>query len=225
MNLQDHRKKLLEEAKRDVKESVNADDFIIQVVNTLEGLDVQINNLVTRLREWYGLGNPEALRRFDGEELAMKILSEVDFFEEKDLNPLKVFATSVHSLIQSRDVMRSYLKSTMKSHCKNMTYVLGEKLAGKLIRQAGSLKKLAMMPAGTIQILGAEDALFRHLKTGAKPPKHGYILAHPIVGKAKDKGKAARKLSAKISHCARLDYFNGEFKAKEYLKELEELNV
>lgn len=194
-------------------------------MNSLEGLDVQVNNLVTRLREWYGLGRPEALRKFSGEELAIEVMSEAEFFEEKDMNVLKVFATSVHSLIQSRDVMRSYLKETMKTHCKNLSVLLGEKLAGKLIRQSGGLKKLAMMPAGTIQILGAEDALFRHLKTGARPPKHGYILGHPIVGGAKDKGKAARKLSAKISHCARLDYFNGDFKADTYLKQLEELDI
>jgi len=87
-----------------------------------------------------------------------------------------------------------------------------------------SLKHLAMLPASTIQLLGAEKALFRHIKTGSRSPKHGIIINHSIVQKAKrnEKGKAARMLADKLSICAKLDYFKGEFKAKEYKKELEE---
>ena len=70
--------------------------------------------------------------------------------------------------------------------------------------------------------------MFRHLKTGSRSPKHGIIINHPLVQKAgrKDKGKAARMLADKLSLCARLDFFKGEFKAKEYRKILEEkLNI
>ena len=82
---------------------------------------------------------------------------------------------------------------------------------------------MALLPASTEQLLGAEKALFRHLKTGSRSPKFGVIFSHPIIQKAsrKQKGKAARILADKLSLCARLDYFKGEFKAKEYRKEIE----
>ena len=84
-----------------------------------------------------------------------------------------------------------------------------------------------MLPASTIQLLGAEKALFRHIKTNAKSPKHGIIINHQFVQKAqrKNKGKAARILADKLSLCARLDYFKGEFKGEEYKKELERKEI
>ena len=69
----------------------------------------------------------------------------------------------------------------------------------------------------------SSQALFRHIKTGSRSPKYGIIINHPLVQKAKrdEKGKAARMLADKLSLCCRLDFFKGEFKAKEYRKELE----
>ena len=80
------------------------------------------------------------------------------------------------------------------------------------------------MPASTIQLLGAEKALFRHIKTGSRSPKYGVIINHPFIQNApRDcKGKASRILADKITLCARLDYFHGEFKAPEYKQYLEE---
>ena len=79
------------------------------------------------------------------------------------------------------------------------------------------------MPASTIQILGAEKALFRHMKTGAKPPRHGVIVAHPLISRAPDKmhGKIARTLADKISIAAKVDYFRGQFIGDKLRKELE----
>ena len=72
---------------------------------------------------------------------------------------------------------------------------------------------MVFMPASTIQLLGAEEALFRHIKTGARPPKYGILLQHPIVAKVKksDKGKAAKALSDKICIAVKIDFFKGEF--------------
>ncbi|HII72111.1 TPA: C/D box methylation guide ribonucleoprotein complex aNOP56 subunit, partial [Candidatus Woesearchaeota archaeon] len=85
-------------------------------------------------------------------------------------------------------------------------------------------EKMALMPASTIQLLGAEKALFRHMTTGAKPPKFGVIINHPLVTKAKkpDKGKVARTMADKISLAAKIDFFKGEFKGDDLRKELEE---
>ena len=86
------------------------------------------------------------------------------------------------------------------------------------------MTRLALLPASTIQLLGAEKALFRHLKTGARSPKYGILFEHQIIQKAqrKNRGKAARMLADKLSLCARLDFFKGEFKADQYEKEIEE---
>jgi len=111
----------------------------------------------------------------------------------------------------------------MKKYCPNLLELGGITISAKLIELGRSVKHLAMLPASTIQLLGAEKALFRHIKMGNKSPKHGVIINHPIVQKAgrKEKGKAARMLADKLSLCARLDFFKGEFKAKEYREELE----
>jgi len=92
-------------------------------------------------------------------------------------------------------------------------------IGAKLLEHAGSLKRMAEMPSSTIQILGAEKALFRHLKTGSRPPKYGVLLGHSIVQqmpKAKQ-GKAARVLADKISLAVRIDYFKGEFRGEQLL--------
>ena len=102
----------------------------------------------------------------------------------------------------------------------NLTAVAGSNVASKLISLAGNLERLSKFPAPKIQLMGAEVALFRHLQTGAKPPKHGVILEHPLVSSAKKhlKGKIARKLADKISIAAKIDFFKGEFMG-EYLLE------
>jgi len=98
-------------------------------------------------------------------------------------------------------------KQIVKKIAPNLTNLLGEELTTELILEAKSLQKLAFMTSSRIQVLGAEAALFRHLKEKTKPPKHGIIFKHESVQEAENKGKAARKLSAKISLAAKKDYF------------------
>jgi nucleolar protein 56 len=86
-------------------------------------------------------------------------------------------------------------------------------VGARLMAKAGSLQKLSVMPASTIQIIGAEKALFRSLKTGAPPPKHGILFQHPILHSAPkwQRGKMARAIASKIAIAARIDLFrNGE---------------
>ncbi len=98
-------------------------------------------------------------------------------------------------------------KQIAKKIAPNLMLLLGEELTTELITEAKSLQKLAFMTSSKIQVLGAEAALFRHLKEKTKPPKHGIIFKHESVQKAENKGKAARKLAAKISIVAKKDYF------------------
>lgn len=221
MDFENYREDLIDTAEQEVLESVDNDDFITQTINSLEDLEEQINQLTNRLREWYGLKDFEALRKYDSQKLALKILQEDEFFEKHHTEAIQALAANLHGLVKTKEFLQMYLEKVMQDHCKNLAELAGVKLGAKLLREAGGLEEMAKMPAGTIQVLGAESALFKHLSSGAPSPKHGMIINHPLVGGRKNKGKAARKLSQKLSHCARLDFFDGPFKAPQYAEELE----
>ena len=102
----------------------------------------------------------------------------------------------------------------MKRHCPNLAVVAGASTGAELVVQAGSLQRLAMLPASTIQLLGAERELFRHLKDKKqRPPKAGVLHSHPLVTAAskKQQGRIAKLLADKISIAIRVDYFKGQF--------------
>ena len=111
----------------------------------------------------------------------------------------------------------------MKDVTPNMSSLIGPTLSAKLISIAGSLDHLAKMPASTLQVLGAEKALFRALKTGARPPKHGIIFQYAAIHQAPrwQRGKIARALSGKLSIAARIDAFKGEFRGEALKRGLE----
>ena len=91
----------------------------------------------------------------------------------------------------------------------NLKELLTATVGARLIAKAGSLKRLASLSSSTIQILGAEKALFRTLKTGANPPKHGLLFQHPVIHSAPkwQRGKLARAISAKAAIAARVDLY------------------
>jgi nucleolar protein 56 len=98
----------------------------------------------------------------------------------------------------------------MKGLAPNIAALVGEIVAARLISHAGGLSNLAKYPASTIQILGAEKALFRALKTRGKTPKYGLLYHSSFIGKAgiKNKGKISRYLANKLAMCSRIDYFS-----------------
>lgn len=130
-------------------------------------------------------------------------------FKKEEYEIISEFSTSLLALKGLEKKNSSFIEQKVKDYAPNMNEICGAMLAAKLIAKANGLKKLAFLPSSTIQLLGAEKALFRHLKSGAKPPKHGIILQHQLVKSAskQEKGKAARRLAAKISIAAKKDYF------------------
>ena len=110
-----------------------------------------------------------------------------------------------------RDKLLKHVERTMENIAPNLSTIAGQTIAARLIARAGGLQRLAMLPASTIQILGAEKALFRALKTGTRPPKHGIIFQHQAVHSAPkwQRGKVARSLANKIAIAARIDAFRG----------------
>ena len=132
---------------------------------------------------------------------------------EQDLAEIQALSKNVLDLYELRKNMESYVEKTMEEVAPNIKTVAGALLGARLIAIAGSLQNLAMRPASTIQVLGAEKALFRSLKTGARPPKHGLIFQHALLHDAKrwQRGKIARVIAGKLAIAARIDAFGGKY--------------
>ncbi len=227
-------------ARRAVKQSVKDDLLIIQAVKSIEDLEKITNSLAKRLREWYAYYNPEGERAIDDNERFCRailekprerLLKEINVARDKsmgadlaqpDVEEIKRLAVHIATLYDLRAQTETYISSLMKRLCPNLLHLAGPLIGAKLLSHAGSLAHLCGFPASTIQLLGAEKALFRHLRTKAKPPKYGVIINHPLVAAApKDKkGKAARVLADKIAIAAKVDYFKGDFIADKLEKKI-----
>jgi nucleolar protein 56 len=165
------------------------------------------------------LMDEDSLRRIGvGESLAKRIASMsrksigADL-SEFDLKPIQTLARIMIELSELRSYLTDYNTLVMKEVAPNVTELVGPLLGARLLSLAGSLEEFAKMPASTIQVLGAEKALFRALRTGGKPPKHGVIFQFPEIHRAPrwQRGKIARALATKLAIAARVDFFTGRF--------------
>jgi nucleolar protein 56 len=130
---------------------------------------------------------------------------------EEDLARIIQLAEETQRLFSLRDKLASHVEKTMREVAPNLTEVAGATIGARLIAKAGGLRRLSIMPASTIQILGAEKALYRALKSGARPPKHGILFQHAAVHSAPkwQRGKVARSVAGKLAIAARIDSFRG----------------
>jgi nucleolar protein 56 len=128
---------------------------------------------------------------------------------DQNLLILQDIALQVIALNKIRKNLEQHIENTMEDIAPNIKGLLTASVGARLISKAGSLKKLSSLSASTIQILGAEKALFRTLKTGSNPPKHGILFQHPIIHSAPkwQRGKMARAVAAKTAIAARLDTY------------------
>jgi len=193
-------------AKKQVKSAVTPDRQIIAAVEAIDDIDETGNILAERLREWYMLNFDET--NLKGKELAIYI----EGLKEPGSEPMKSLASSLLGLYESRLSIEEYLKKSMQETAPNLTKVAGYLLGARLLSIAGSLEKLASMPSSTVQVIGASNALFKHLRGKASSPKHGVIFRHPYVNTAPKRlrGKIARAVAAKISLAARYDMYSGK---------------
>lgn len=230
----------LNSAVSDVKDSVDEDEVISKVINLLDRFENVFSELSEQVRSWYSLYLPELVSEVDEDEELIELLDSksrdelLDYLGvEEDSTPGSSFSLNEDSYISlivgnlkdissTKEEYEEYLDSLLSDYAPNLKFLCGVKIASRLIDQAGGLEDLAKFPSSTIQVLGAEDSLFKHLTEGSSSPKHGFISRHPIVSKSSNKGKAARKLADKISIAARLDYFDGDFKADEIRSNLED---
>ncbi len=131
---------------------------------------------------------------------------------EVEWRTLKEWAESTASANGRLDRMEHALRQLADSHLPSVSALVGPLLAARLCVEAHGRARLARLPSGTVQILGAEKAFFHHLKTGAPSPKHGHIFMHPWISRSPRwvRGKIARTLAGKISIAAKIDAFEGE---------------
>ncbi len=210
-------------AKERITESLSGQDaYAIQAVNALDDVNDAYNALTERLTEWYGVHNPEFRAR--PQELISFILQNGSRessgslkpsigapMSENDTHAVQSLASAAQKLVDERKALETYISSSVESFAPNLSALLGPLLAARLMALSGGLDKLARMPASTIQVMGAREALFKHLRAGAPSPKHGLIFNHPLISGSpkRIRGKVSRMLSAKIAIAARVDYYSG----------------
>lgn len=196
--------------RRRLKSLATEEQDLLQAVEALDDVTESVNLLDERLYEWSRLHLDE---RVHGRDLA-EALSEDETMGE--------LARMILGLRRSRAALEELVGASVQRLAPNLSQIAGPILAARLISRAGGLKHLAEMPSSSIQIMGAEKALFKHLKGLAASPKHGIIYRHPAVNATSKRlrGKAARALAGKLAIASRLDYF-GAGPSSELLESLE----
>ncbi len=126
-----------------------------------------------------------------------------------NLTIVQSIAKQVLDFHELRKKLEGHVETEMQEIAPNLSAILGTAVGARILGRAGSLKKMASLPASTIQVLGAEKALFRSLKTGSQPPKHGLLFQHAMVHAAPrwQRGKIARAIAAKAVIAARVDVY------------------
>lgn len=213
-------------------QAVNTLDEIDEIINTISTrirewyglhfpeLDYLLQNIITYANIVRDAGSRENITK--------ELLSQLEIPEKKieliqqaisksqggDLTvesseSLKILASEVIKLSELRTNLSNTIENLMEILAPNLKNILTAIIGARLIAKAGSLLRLAQMPSSTIQIIGAEKALFRALKTGTRPPKHGLLFQHPSVNSAPkwQRGKIARALSSKIAIAVRIDVY------------------
>jgi nucleolar protein 56 len=215
-----------------ISQSINALDEIDKISNTLgtrmrewyglhfPELDNLLQNAITYSLIVTGCGNrdnitKEFLETIDIPENKVDIILEVSKrsrggkITEQNLLIVQNIAQQVVSLSKIRKNLEEHIDNSMEEIAPNVKGLLTAAVGARLISKAGSLKRLSSLSASTIQILGAEKALFRTLKTGSNPPKHGILFQHPVIHSAPkwQRGKMARAVAAKTAIASRLDVY------------------
>jgi len=230
-------------AKSRMKDFLTRDKFVVRAVSLLDSLRSVVNTLYEHLREWFIIHYPECELR--GKELAEAILTHgrrENFpgfkgssgieLESKDVEVLTRLASLALELEKEMERMKRYVEDLVRELAPNASSLIEPFVLAKLIAKAGSLEKLARAPSSTIQLLGAEKALFRHLRTKrAKPPKHGIIFESKLIrGSPRElRGKIARVLASKLSIALKIDFYSGRDESArlrdELARELAEIGV
>lgn len=238
---EEKRKKALERTRSELG-SEDRDRFMMKAVEYLDENNNNFNAEMERFRDLYSLHFPELEKEITKDEHLIRILSngvnrdELDSFSEMAENstgaPLRSedeeILEQIHSNLEEklniRDDLEQYVENIVEDEMENLGTLLGPLLTARLVSLAGGLEELAKKPSSTIQMLGAEKALFRYLKGEGTPPKHGVLFQHNFVNSLHpdNRGTMARFLANKAAMAARLDQYGEKFKGDELRQECQE---
>lgn len=189
-----------------------ADQQLVHAIRAADDCRRQANELAERVSEWGGSRYGESGTGIGyARHLCDRLTADDDSLSAGDRR-LQSLAQRVVDLDDEASALRSFVHETAPDVAPNLSMLAGPVLAARLISLAGGLEPLAKKPSGTVQVLGAEDALFAHLRGGAPSPKHGIIYMHDAVRgtRKEDRGSAARALAGKLSIAARVDHYSGD---------------
>lgn len=240
--MKDIRDQAIEEAKEELRKDIPRDKVVVRTVKYLEKVANDLEEEIQVFRDWYGIHFPEFVEQIQDNEHFLKLLSdgversEVKGFESlaeestgsmlasEDFEALETALEDLQNKEEMRQNLETYIEEVVEEEMPNLTAFMEPMLVAKLLAHAGGLETLAKKPASTVQMYGAEKALFRYLKGEGTPPKHGVIYEHRFVnGLPEEKrGKMSRFMANKISIAARLDYYGGDFKGDSLRDEITE---
>ncbi|MEA2004119.1 MAG: hypothetical protein U9O53_04115 [archaeon] len=220
-----------------IKAASTDDRLVVHAINTIDELESSANTLSIRLKEWYALYFPELIAKTRSNEKLASILttnaeresiSKEDAknsmggdFSGVDVSVMQNYASLIDSIYAKRKELESYVTKKSQEIMPNACLLISPTLAARMLSDAGSLEKLSKLPSSTIQIMGAEKALFRHMQGRGPSPKHGLIFQSPLVNQAPKniRGKISRMLASKISIAFRMDHFDKKLTGGKKLKE------
>ncbi len=227
---------------------------LMQAVNAYIETNRSYNLAYERLSEWFGIylpevrmANPETLAKLvmavknkgkdkdsiqeaikesgRAEEVYKKLMSTIGReMQSEEGSAISDFAQMTVRMSESLKGLDSYIKTAATRIMPNTVYLTDHMIAAELLSRAGSMERLATMPAGTVQLLGAEKALFKHIKFGSRPPKYGILFKFPEITNAQReiRGRIARVYATKICIALKADHFSKNFIAEKLKKDLDE---
>lgn len=250
----DIRAKFMRKAREKVQEALKSRDMVLSgVARSIDELNKTINQLTERFENWYQVYFPELklddrrkyvevavtierenidlekIKKIVGPKKAEEILTLNQKtlgakLNKEDVDKIKKLGQSILGLYELLDEFTKYEEKVATEVAPNISAVAGPDIAAKLIAHTGSLERLAKMPASTVQVLGAEKALFKHLRNKRiAPPKHGIIFQHPSISNSPKnlRGKIARALANKIAIAAKADAFTKNYIADKLKEEFD----
>ncbi len=249
------RQRFIKKSRESVQESLRSRDMVLSgVTKSIDETQRVINQLTERFEAWYDVYFPELkiedrkqyvqiAAAVDREHLNFETLASmagekkaeaIGHAAEKslgaklnatDIEKIRLLGKEILSLYSLVDELEKYQKELAMEIAPNISDLAGSDIAAKLIAHAGSLDRLAKMPSSTVQVMGAEKALFKHLKNRKiAPPKHGIIFQHAKISNSPKvvRGKIARALANKIALAAKADAFTKNTISPQLKKDFED---
>jgi nucleolar protein 56 len=181
---------------------------LVQMVRMVDQIDEAINLLIERAVDWYQ-GTHHGFRRKSARTRGMVLVTMLR--NDADGAFLDVL-DEIDRLTNLRKTVTHEVAGRAEREMPNSSALVGGLVAARLAAEAGGIRELAMMPASSLQVLGAKKALFAHLTTGSPPPKHGVVYQHSRVhgSRKEQRGRVSRVLAAKLSIAVRIDYYRKE---------------